>query len=238
MLQTRARQKKFYRTRIVTYYLDLICCFCGASEAHSETFVCVQILGYLHIFVDTVCCFMTFIRTNNNVYYTHGSVVVQLEKLYPDEQIPVTGSRHESKLYLSIDKNITCSSDIRTTSHSLVKKIHLLFNFFFSKTFFLKFLFGFLQPDLVEALGLRVLNWSVVAWSGPRKKSSLGRSLAESHAYNPIRYSRTRLASAKSLAKSLAETLSKTLGENLGETLGKTFRVRQSSPQSLGSDSF
>ena len=39
---------------------------------------------------------------------------------------------------------------------------------------------------------------------------------------------RRRLASGKSLAKCLAKSL--------GESLGKTFRARQASPQSLGSD--
>ena len=41
-----------------------------------------------------------------------------------------------------------------------------------------------------------------------------------------------RLVTPKSLANSRAESLTK----SLAETLGETFRARQASPQSLGSD--
>ena len=51
----------------------------------------------------------------------------------------LTGSRHESRLHFSIDEFITYSSDIRTTSHSLVKKMQLVLDFFFLKTVFLIF---------------------------------------------------------------------------------------------------
>ena len=74
-------------------------------------------------------------------------------------------------------------------------------------------------------------------YAEPRKKTSLGKSFGKSRAYNPIPDSGE--TSAKRLAKSLkslAETLSETLGETFGETLDETFRARQVSPQSLGSD--
>ena len=53
-------------------------------------------------------------------------------------------------------------------------------------------------------------------WFPRRKRFS--QSLAKSHVYNPIRDS------------------GETLAESLGETLGESFRARQASPQSLGSD--
>ena len=50
----------------------------------------------------------------------------------------------------------------------------------------------------------------------PRKKTSLEQSLAESHAYNPIRDSGETLGERESLAKSLAKSLTESLGESLG----------------------
>ena len=67
--------------------------------------------GFIHIVVVWFIVLWLLFGQTNNVYYPLGSVVVQLGRLYPDERMyvirPVTGGRHRSRLYFSIDKNIT-----------------------------------------------------------------------------------------------------------------------------------
>ena len=72
------------------------------------------------------------------------------------------------------------------------------------------------------------------------KKTSLGETLAESHAYSPIRDSGETLGEReKSHQESCREShqsLTETLDETSCETFGETFSARQASPHSLGSD--
>ena len=56
------------------------------------------------------------------------------------------------------------------------------------------------------------MSFTIIGY--PRKKTSLGESLAKSHAYNPIRDSRIILATAKSLAKSLVKSVTESLRES------------------------
>ena len=65
-----------------------------------------------------------------------------------------------------------------------------------------------------------------------RVSKRVSESLAKSRAYNPIRDSGKTLGERK---KSRQE-ICRESHQEFGETLGGTFRARQASPQSLGSD--
>ena len=58
------------------------------------------------------------------------------------------------------------SSDIRTTSHSLVNKLIscLIYVYIFSKTVIFKFSLGFLRPDLAEPTGFASFRFVCKLW--------------------------------------------------------------------------